>query len=273
LLTLEGLSRVAHRVISEFVSRQPKVERESYDYRLERHGIVQAQLAPEYWIGRPEALAPEMGRQWLEGFLQQFAAHLLSRTRITDLGAVLLRIEELLPRSADGQSASLAALYCLYNKVVPPESRSPNHRETINRLSDVLAAPNVEALVVHLLLDREPDWDLEQHQALLNLYFAQRNQRSGFRAPGLFEAGFVLALAERHRRVGATEKAAELLSFAADNLPTFPALASLAVRFDAATPIDWGILIPRPPQTTAGATASESRDGQPDDEQEAVRPE
>lgn len=273
LLTLEGLSRVAHRVISEFVSRQPKVEHESYDSGLERYGIVQVQLAPEYWIGQPEALAPEMGRQWLEGFLQQFAAHLLSRTPITGLGAVLLRIEELLPRSADAQSPSLAAVYCLYNNVVPPGSRSPNYRETINRHSDVLAAPNVEALVVHLLLDREPDWDLEQHQALLNLYFAQRNQRLGFRAPDLFEAGFVIALAERHRRVGAAEKAADLLSFAADNLPAFPALASLAVQFDAATPIDWGILIPRPPQTTAAATAFETRNNQPDDEQKAVRPE
>lgn len=268
LLTLQGLSNVAHTVISEFVTRQPKVEKEVYDYRLERHGIMQAPLAPEYWIGQPDGLTADKGRLWLEGFLQQFATHLLARTAITDLSAVMPKIETILPKSPAAHRASLAALYCIYNNVVPQESRSANHRETINFQSDVLAAPGVETLVVHLLLDKEVPWDLAQHQATLDRYFAQRNQRSGFRAPDLFEAGVVLTLAERHRRAGAAEKAAELLTFAADNLPSLPALASLTAQFDPTTPIDWAVLLPPRPQATAGSAASENPSEPPSTDEE-----
>jgi hypothetical protein len=55
-LTLEGLSRIARKVICEFVTRQPKCEAEEYDYRLERYGIVSAELAPQYWIWNPDSL-------------------------------------------------------------------------------------------------------------------------------------------------------------------------------------------------------------------------
>ncbi len=69
-LTIQGLARVARQVILEFVARQPKLETEAYDYGLERYGVVRAQVAPQYWIGRPGALDPDSGRQSLEGFLQ-----------------------------------------------------------------------------------------------------------------------------------------------------------------------------------------------------------
>jgi hypothetical protein len=243
-LTLEGLSRVVRTVILEFVARQPKVETEVYDFRLERYGIMQAQLAPEYWIGRPELLTPDSGRQWLEGFLQQFARHLLSRTAITDLSAVSVRIEGTLPGLRSEQRTPMAALYCLYNRIVPAENRSPKFEETIDRNRDVLAAQSVESLVVHVILEIVPSWSLDDHKALVDLYFRQRNQKSGFRVPELFEAGIILALAERYRAAGETENAKSLLSFAADNAINFPTLSLIECQFDPVVSIDWGVLIP-----------------------------
>jgi hypothetical protein len=219
LLTIEGLSRVARVVICQFVARQPKVEKEVYDYSLERHGVIRAQLAPQYWIGEPRLLTPDKGRQWLEAFLHQFAERLFSGTPITDLGGVLVKIEELLPISTVGHRAPLIVLYCLYNKLVPDQHRSTKWHEVITQYNNQLSAPQIETLIAHLLLDQEPDWDLEQHGETLDLYFAQRNQRSGFRAPSVFEAGFVLSLAERHRRCGIAGKAAELLTFAVTIFP------------------------------------------------------
>jgi hypothetical protein len=252
-LTLEGLSRVARMVIQEFVARQPKVETETYDFRFERYGVIQAPLAPQYWIGRPELLSPDAGRQWLEGFLQQFAAHLLSRTTMTDLGAVSTKIEEMLPGLTTSQRTPLVAIYCIYNKIVPSENQSPNFAETVNRNHDVLAAPSVESLVVHLILEKAPSWILDDHKALLDLYFSQRNHKSGFRAPELFEAGLVLVLAERYRAAGACQEAKSLLSFAVDNALNFQVLPSIEREFDPEIPIDWGVLIPgstsKPPET------------------------
>jgi hypothetical protein len=91
---------------------------------------------------------------------------------------------------------------------------------------------------VHLILEMVPIWGLDDHKALLDRYFAQRNRKSGFRAPELFEAGVILALAERYRAAGASQEAKGLLSFAADNALHFPALSSLEREFDLEIPID-----------------------------------
>jgi hypothetical protein len=177
-------------------------------------------------------------------FLQQFAGHLLSKTTITHLGAVSSRIEEMLSGLGSEQRTPMAALYCLYNQIVPAENRSPKFEETIDHNRDVLASPSVESLVVHLLREMVPSWSLEDHKALLDLYFGQRNKKSGFRAPELFEAGIILALAERYRTSGKFQEAMGLLSFAADNALNFPAISSIEHQFDPEVTIDWRMLIP-----------------------------
>lgn len=94
MLTFQGLTRLSRHVIFEFVRRQPKVDAESYDYRLEQPGIVRARLAPEYWVGQPRGLKPEMGPSRLSGFLQQITPVLLGLTdaKVTDLRAVLTKV-------------------------------------------------------------------------------------------------------------------------------------------------------------------------------------
>jgi hypothetical protein len=119
------------------------VETEVYNYHSERHGLIQAPLAPQYWVGRSELLRSDSGRRWLEGFLQQLAGHVLSKTTMTELGAVSSRIEEMLPGLKPEQRTPMAALYCLYNRIVPTENRSPKFEETINHNRDVLASPSV----------------------------------------------------------------------------------------------------------------------------------
>ena len=71
LLTFQGLARLARHVITTFIQRQPKAAREEYDYSQERAGILQMQMAPQYWIGDITDLDRDSGRERLEGFLKQ----------------------------------------------------------------------------------------------------------------------------------------------------------------------------------------------------------
>src|SRR5487761_42131 len=245
LLTLEGLARVARHIILDFVRSELKVETEAYDYRLERHGIFQAQVAPEYWIGRPEALRPELGRIWLEGFLQQLSGCLQSNKPITDLGAVLVRIEAMMPDLDKAQRIPFLVLYYLYNCVIFAEGRAASFEVTVRKHQEDIAAPSIESLAVHLLLDMQLNWTIDQHRAEHDRYFEQRNQKNGFRVPSLFEAGFSLALAERYRSIGQAEEARALMSFAADNEPSHPALRVQESGFDPDQAIDWRkVLLP-----------------------------
>ncbi len=104
-----------------------------------------------------------------------------------------------------------------------------------------------------------PSWSLQDHKAVLDLYFGQRNQKSGFRVPALFEAGIILELAERHRASGASQVALGLLSFAADNALNCPAISSIERQFDPEVTIDWHVLLPgntsKSAETEVGARA------------------
>ena len=240
LFALEGLARTVRHIILEFVKRQPKVETEVYDFRNERYGIIQAEMSAEYWIGRPAALQPTTGRRHFEAFLGQFAAHLQSGTPITTLRDVLPRIEQLLPDVTPKQRRPLIALYCLYNNIVPETERAEGYRDIILRYTDELAAPSVESLATHLLLEKIPTWPVETHRKLYSRYFDQRNRSNGFRAPALFEAGFGLTLAERLRRNSEIDAAREILKTTVENARGIAGLEELATAFDPTLEIDWG---------------------------------
>jgi hypothetical protein len=256
LFTLEGLSRLARHIILEFVKRQPKVETEVYDYTRERFGIVQAEFAPEYWIGRPETLQPERGRKHLEAFLEQFAGHLVAGTPITTLKDVLPRIEQLLPDATKKQRCPLIVLYCLYNNIVPEADRANDYRNIVRRYHDELAEPTVEGLALHLLLDKTPAWPVTTHGEVYERYFDQRNRWNGFRMPSLFEAGSGLALAERLRSDGEASAARAVLKTAAENAAGQMSLVEFENSFDPAVAIDWRrILLPARTSTNDGTQA------------------
>lgn len=246
LLTLQGLANVVREVIFAFVKREPKVEKELYNYHLELFGVIQAELSPEYWVGRPESLGPKGGRKRLEGFLHQFAGHLYSKTPITTLSAVLPRIEELLPNCTKVQRRSLLALYFIYNRIVPEAEKAAGWKDVVQKYENVLLEPSVEALIAHLLFDAVPAWSIEDHHAVYREYFKQRNRSNGFRAPDVFEAGMGLALAERYRASGEIDAAKGVLSFAVDNAPSNLLLAQFVEGFTPTDTIDWGaILLPK----------------------------
>ena len=78
-LTFRGMARLARHVILEFIRQQPKVAKEPYDYRLERFGIVQMQMAPQYWIGNAENVAPTSGTRRFRRFSKSGLPHVSIR--------------------------------------------------------------------------------------------------------------------------------------------------------------------------------------------------
>jgi hypothetical protein len=243
-LTFQGLARLAREIILEFVRRRPKVATEVYDYLLERHGIVRAQLSPEYWIGRPEGLAEDSGRLWLEGFLQQFAGHIQTGSPLTDLTAVIARIEELLLKMNIRQRRPFIALYCIYNRIVPLQNRSESWEEIVRQYNEELALPSSESLVTHHIMGMVPHWTLEQHKDVHDSYFRQRNNRNGLRVPAIFEAGMSIELAERYRSSGDVESARSALTLTTENFPHLMVLKELEREFCPEKPIEVARLLP-----------------------------
>ena len=246
-LTLEGLSRVARKVILEFVARRPKCETESYDYRLERYGIVSAELAPQYWIWRPDFLVKGKCRKVLSALLSQLAAFVLSKSPISDLHQVCAKIEGEFSRFRGDDRRACAAIYILFNCGLPLDQRRANYEKFHKLCAKALQNPSIEALCLHLILGSVPSWNADDQRDTLDSYFEKRNQKGGLRVPELFEAGMLLSLAERYRSEGQLDQTRTLLTIAAVNAVHFPALVSLQVQFDPDLRIDWRVLLPGSP--------------------------
>ena len=249
LLTFQGLTRLARHVITQFISRQPKVETELYDYSQERSGIVQLKMAPQYWIHRVEDLSATSGRGRLEGFLEQLAAHLQQEPDavITDIRPMLAKVEEILPGTNSAHRRPFLALYLVFNAHLPPDMRMRGFAKIKSRYVRDLESPSIEALLVHLMVGSGPEWPLAEHQEVHDAYFRAQGKRSGIKMPHTLEAGLCLLLAERNRIAGDPKKASDLVALAVENYPGYGPLYEFERTFDSRTPIDWRrIIFPEP---------------------------
>lgn len=243
--TLQGLSRLARHVINEFLYRQSVVATESYDYSLERAGVVQLPMAPEYWVGRADKVNASDGRVRLEGFLEQLTAHVLGvqNATITDLRPVLEKVETIFPNMKAKDRRPFIALYYLFNLLAIPESKMVTFEKIINNYGKELDQPSSESLIVHVITGQPTTWDISSHSQTLEDYFRLRDRMSGLRVTQVIETAMVLTLAERYRILGNIGDAKKCLSLAVENFPGHNRLAQFEEEYDGQSPIDWKTLV------------------------------
>lgn len=236
-LTLQGLSRLARHVIIEFVMRQKNIEKEPYNYSLERTNILQVYLAPEYWIAAPD-FSEGAGIRKLEGFLSQLKECLTNtpNAKVTDLTNVLdefaLRIDTL--KQVDKKA--FLALYILYNAYLNNsfenrEVRVKKVKRFIAKHEDKISNPCVEGLIVTSLLTLSFEWNIEIHDKYLKQYFRERDKKLKIRCPDIFESGMILQLAERYRETGNEKIVLELIEMAVENLPSHKGLRHFEIEY------------------------------------------
>ena len=250
MLTFQGMRRLAHHVITEYIARQPKVDTEDYDYRPERAGIVTVPLAPEYWVGQVENLTVSSGQRKLEGFLNQIAAGSKQETdaTLTDLWDMLVQVEKMLPQMNSTQRRPFLTIYILYNRLVLPDTPMENLEKVIKRYLTEIKSPSVETMLLNLLLGTVPEWSIKEHCAVHDTYLQNQGKRSCLEIPRNLKAGLTLVLAERYRLAGETERARDLISMAVENCPGNTGLYQLEQTFDPELPISWA---PEAEQPTA----------------------
>ncbi len=240
-LTLCGLARVARHVITEFVRKQPKVEKEEYDYSREQHGVVSLPLAEEYWIGNTSDLEASSGAKRLEGFLNQLASFYSNNegAKLSDLRPMLAEVERHMRSWTEKVRRPFLALYLLFNGSMSPEQRTAGVEGVQERFGHETDVPCIENLVAHLILGIRPDWTDSEWRGVFDRYIAERGRKKRLLLPRAFEAGIALELAERYRVAGNMASAREMLSCATEYHPGHKPLRDIEEGFDAERPINW----------------------------------
>ena len=239
--TFRGLERLARHVILGFVREGPKLEREQYDYRAERYGIVQMSLAPQYWVGDTKGITLASGVRRLEGFLMQLSSYFSNEEDavITDLQPMLSKVEPLMKSGTESARRPFLALYYLFNALVSDDRRMPNVAEIEHRFGDELDKPSLESMLVYLILRISTDWRPSDYERILDGYFEQRTRRNGLRLPRAFEAGILLHAAEQYRLDGDIGTAGTLVSRATECHPGHKPLRQIEENVGSNTRIDW----------------------------------
>ena len=239
--TFRGVARLARHVIKQFIKRQPKVCKESYDYRRERYGIVDVPLAPQYWIGESEKLKLASGTKRFEGFLDQISSCFKKDegATITDLQPMLQEAEKLFASSNRKGRRSMLTLYFLFNALIPNERRMPNLEAVERQYGAEINAPSIETMFVHLVLRVRPDLPLAICQGLYNTYFEQRSKKRGLVVRRTLEAGIALELAERFRLDGDFDTARDFIGRAVESYPEHSPLQLLEEEFAPNITIRW----------------------------------
>lgn len=243
-------------VIIEFVMRQPSLEQEPYNYHLERSGVVQVRMAPQFWVGRAEGDITRSGRDKLEGFLQQLSSYLLKEpdATVTDLRPVLSAAIDFVPRLEKRLRLPYLALHALFNMLVSRQDMAETSPAVEALIRDELGEPSSEALVAHALAGQTVAWSLEDHRAALNNYLRRRAASNGLRFPRLIEAALMLDLAERLRDAGDMAGCREVFALAVENQPGHSGLLQAETDLLVAAPIHWrDILLPAAEDVSAQA--------------------
>ena len=243
MLTFEGLSRLARQTIKQFIQRQPRVDKEVYDYRPERAGIIRAPMAPKYWIGNTENFRTDSVRRRLEGFLSQLAAVIGDDTgsAVTDMSDVLVEIERLLPNMNNEKRRAALVLHRVFNRFVAGKDSSAEEPARVRQYSELLDWPSIEAMLLHLLLEAVPEWTLDEHRTVHDDYLRNQGKKNCLKIPRLFRSHLSLVLAERYRQAGDSEQARDLISVAVENDPGRAELHQLETDFDPHTSIPWRV--------------------------------
>lgn len=224
-LTLQGLSRLARQIIIEFTMRQTTVEKELYNYNLERSNIMQVELSPEYWIWKLD-FSRGSGSQKLKGFLSQLASCMehVPNSSVTELTKVLDEVERKIDSFQKEDKRAYIALYIAYYHFFSDPNKREKHLEFIKYYEKEILISCTEGLIIIHLLNITPSWDLQSHYDCITQYFKERDHKGKIRFPKIFEVGMILQLAERYRLNDDETKVIELIGMAVESYPEHAAL-------------------------------------------------
>ncbi len=247
-ITFQGLFRVARAAIIEFVRRQPKIDKEPYEYLYETGSVQRVQLDPSAWMG-PHAVRQEAGRDWFEGFLELYDRGILGAKQPTMVGLQesLDRLDDfpqrgkVTPESKRGYIALLNAVHSF----LPAQFQPTKAPSILKRWRTALASPCPEALVLYCLADIVPRWTIEEQTETLLDHLHRRAKKNGLRLPQRLDAAMLMELAERYRRSDEWTKALDYLAMACENFPEFVALRDFRRDVKPEMEISWrSVLVP-----------------------------
>ena len=221
MLSLEGLARLSRHVIRDYVAKSPAEVDPNFNWRARLPGVIQMRVASQYWIWNEAGLDQGSAERYLSGLLERIIEISAGREEgIPDMGAVLEKIEKLVPGTSPGPAKeALVAIYVLLHRVTAPEFHRPDAVAFIQKYEPLLDTPGVPAFLAGLLSGQLPEWSAEQWSELALKRRQARRLRRQFELPPSIDASLHVIAAEELIEDGHLEEAINFARFAVEEMP------------------------------------------------------
>jgi len=202
-LTFNGLLRIAHTVLLDFVEGQPYLEEEEYDWVSELPGRVTLKVAGQYWIWQHENFSRDRSAGWLSDFLSVWLQTLTTEEPVMpDLRPLLVKFESLLGGASVTQRAQMLTIHVLYNLRMAPKFQSPDHETVYRENEHLFDACRIETMVLKVLTGREWPWDAEDCARAHEAYAEGKFDKQGLLLPWSLEVAVMSYVADKYREAG-----------------------------------------------------------------------
>lgn len=222
VLTLAGLWRLVRHVVRRYVIDADKVPAEPWDYRNALPGIVDMQLAPQYWIWQPGGLSEETATRRLDGFAEALIGWIGGHhNEGFPLHEVCQEIEGLVPTLPAGEArTALIAIHVLWHAWVDPSEHRPEAIAFLDEYKAVLDAPSPSAFTVSLLSNVPlQTWSTDDWVAMAQTRNDARHTGKQAPLPAAIDALIQLEAADQLEATGRHDEAVVFAGNAVAELP------------------------------------------------------
>lgn len=237
VLTLAGLWRLVRHVVRRYVADADQVQPEPWDYRPSLAGIVDMQLAPQYWIRQVGSLSPRTATGRLDGFAEALIGWIAKQhTEGFPLEELCKKIEALVPGLPAGEDRlALIAIHVLWHSWVPPEDHRPKATSFLERYDVVLNEPSPAAYTVAVLSRGrpQPTWSADDWARMASERSEARRRRTHAPLPAAIDALIQLEAADQMEAAGRHDEAVVFASRAVEEMPGNEALLAWECRLSA----------------------------------------
>jgi hypothetical protein len=225
-LTFNGLVRLTHHVITNFIASQEYIEREDYDYFQDIPGILTYRVAPEYWLGNEQHFSVSQAREWLSSFLGHLQATIFSGQPLVNMEKIIEKIEANVNVKGvtKEHQISMLVLHKLFCCLTGNDER---YALLEVRYSTLLSECHIESMVASLILNQPLPWDLSECIKNYENYSKNRFKKNTIYIPRLIEIFLIIEIANMGLRNGIPELYETWLTTACLEAAGIPTIQSL----------------------------------------------
>jgi hypothetical protein len=194
-LTVAGLVRISTHVIKNYIQKCAKVEHENFGWRNSLPGIIQMEMAPQYWIWKHEGIRVEDATKKLSGFLSQLEAMVLRSEPITDLRELLRKYEKLIGQAGLPYKTQLLTTYILYNSLVNEEHRNKNHSNIFEKYKKFFDDCSIETMLAWMLTGQVWPWHREECAKCWVSYQKTMHRKNNIKIPPTMNVALLVEIA------------------------------------------------------------------------------